>query len=122
MVCRRRPSVPTTAPNAAMTDAVDDAFRALRVEYLASLPDRLEELRADVASLRSGKSEVASALKVRFHRLAGSGGSYGFARLSALAREAEHWLTANAGVRETDGLELILTRLGEAATKAQREI
>ena len=105
-----------------MTDAVDDAFRALRMEYVASLPDRLEELRADVAGLRAGKPEAAAALKVRLHRLAGSGGSYGFARLSALAREAEHWLTANAGVRDTDGLELILTRLNEAATEAQREI
>jgi len=105
-----------------MTDAVDDAFRALRIEYLASLPDRLEELRADVAGLRSGKQEAAASLKVRLHRLAGSGGSYGFVQLSSLAREAERWLTGNAGVRETDGLELILSRLSEAASKAQREI
>jgi HPt (histidine-containing phosphotransfer) domain-containing protein len=105
-----------------VTEAVDDAFRALQIEYLASLPGRIEELRADIADLRSGKPEAASALKVRLHRLAGSGGSYGFVQLSSLAREAEHWLTANAGVRETDGLELILKRLTEAATKAQREI
>jgi hypothetical protein len=105
-----------------VTDAVDDAFRALRIEYLASLPDRLEELRADIADLRSGKPEATPSLKVRLHRLAGSGGSYGFVQLSSLAREAERWLTANAGLRETDGLELILNRLMEAANKAQREI
>jgi HPt (histidine-containing phosphotransfer) domain-containing protein len=105
-----------------MTDAVDDAFRALRIEYLASLPDRLEELRTEIASLRSGRTEAASALKVRLHRLAGSGGSYGFVQLSSLAREAERWLTANVGVSETDELELILTRLSEAATEAQREV
>jgi HPt (histidine-containing phosphotransfer) domain-containing protein len=105
-----------------MTDAVDDAFRALQVEYLASLPDRLEELRADVAALRSGKSDAGLALKVRLHRLAGSGGSYGFVQLSSLAREAELWLMANTGVHETNELESILNRLGEAATKAQREI
>lgn len=105
-----------------MTDAVDDAFRALRIEYLASLPERFEELRADIASLRSGKPEVAPALKVRLHRLAGSGGSYGFVQLSSLAREAERWLTANADVQETDELELILNRLTEAALEAQREI
>jgi HPt (histidine-containing phosphotransfer) domain-containing protein len=105
-----------------MTDAVDDAFRALQVEYLASLPDRLEELRADVAALRSGKPDAGPALKVRLHRLAGSGGSYGFVQLSSLAREAERWLMANAGVHETNELESILNRLGEAATKAQREI
>jgi hypothetical protein len=105
-----------------VTDAVDDAFRALRIEYLASLPDRLEELRADVAGLRAGTPEAGPALKVRLHRLAGSGGSYGFVQLSSLAREAERWLTANACVRETDELELILNRLSEAATEAQREI
>jgi hypothetical protein len=105
-----------------MTDAVDDAFRALRIEYLASLPGRLEELRADVAGLRSGMPGAGPSLKVRLHRLAGSGGSYGFVQLSSLAREAERWLTDNADVRETDGLELILTRLSDAAKEAQREV
>jgi HPt (histidine-containing phosphotransfer) domain-containing protein len=105
-----------------VTDAVDDAFRALRIEYLATLPARLEELRADVAGLRSGRSDAGPSLKVRLHRLAGSGGSYGFVRLSALAREAERWMAANPGALETDGLELILNRLSEAAKEAQREI
>jgi HPt (histidine-containing phosphotransfer) domain-containing protein len=105
-----------------MTDPVDDGFRALRIEYLASLPERLEELRADLAGLRSEKPDAGPALKIRLHRLAGSGGSYGFVRLSALAREAERWMAANPGARETDGLELILNRLGEAAKEAQREI
>ena len=105
-----------------MSDAVDDAFRALRIEYLASLPDRLEEMRADVASLRSGDAAAVPTLKVRLHRLAGSGGSYGFVQLSSLAREAERWLTANEGVSETGELELILNRLTEAAQEAQRKI
>ena len=104
-----------------MTDAVDDAFRALQVEYLVSLPGRLEELRADLAGLRSGKPD-AGALKVRLHRLAGSGGSYGFVRLSALAREAERWLAANADLRNIDQLERILDRLSQAAAEAEREV
>ena len=105
-----------------MTDAVDDAFRALQVEYLASLPDRLQELRAEVASLRAGKPEAGPALKVRLHRLAGSGGSYGFVRLSALAREAELWLAANAGSREVDPLDAFLDQLTVAASDAEREV
>jgi hypothetical protein len=92
------------------------------MEYLASLPDRLEELRADVAGLRAGKLDAGPALKVRLHRLAGSGGSYGFVQISSLAREAERWLSAKAGVHQTVELELILDRLSEAANKAQREI
>jgi HPt (histidine-containing phosphotransfer) domain-containing protein len=105
-----------------MTDAVDDAFRELRIEYLAALPGRLEELRADVAGLRSGSPEAAAALKVRLHRLAGSGGSYGFVQLSSLAREAERWLVANGDSRELDQLEAILDRLTETARKAGTEL
>ena len=105
-----------------MTDAVDDAFRALQVEYLASLPDRLDELRADLAGLRTGKPDAGPALRVRLHRLAGSGGSYGFVRLSALAREAERWLAANADLRDIDQLERILDRLSQAAMEGQREV
>ena len=105
-----------------MSDAIDDAFRELQVEYLASLPSRLEELRQDVASLRDGNSDAGAALKVRLHRLAGSGGSYGFVRLSALAREAERWIAASSGVKEIDQLEKILDQLGEAAAEAKREV
>ena len=105
-----------------MTDAVDDAFRALQVEYLASLPERLQELRADVAALRSGKPDASPALKVRLHRLAGSGGSYGFVRLSALAREAERWIAANGDSREVEPLESIVDQLTQAASDAEREV
>jgi HPt (histidine-containing phosphotransfer) domain-containing protein len=105
-----------------MTDAVDDAFRALQVEYLASLPDRLQELRADVAALRSGRPDAGPALKVRLHRLAGSGGSYGFVRLSALAREAERWLAANDGSGEVDPLNALLDQLTLAASDAERQL
>jgi hypothetical protein len=105
-----------------VTDAVDDAFRALRIEYLATLPGRIEELRADVAELRSGKPEAAPSLKVRLHRLAGSGGSYGFVRLSALAREAERWITDNAGSQKVDPLEALLDQLTLAASDAEREV
>lgn len=105
-----------------MTDAVDDAFRELRIEYLASLPGRLDELRADIAGLRSGKPDAGAALKVRLHRLAGSGGSYGFVRLSALARQAERWLVANAGSREVDPLDAFLHQLTLAASDAEQEL
>ncbi len=105
-----------------MSDPVDEAFQQLRLEYAASLPAQLEELRSDVASWRAGDPGALSSLRVRLHRLAGSGGSYGFVELSSVAREAERWITANAGVRETDELELILNRLTQATRKAQREV
>ncbi len=105
-----------------MTDAVDDAFEALRREYLTSLPARLDELRSDVAALRSGQPEAGTALKIRLHRLAGSGGSYGFAQMSSLARQAERWLATNASSQNAEPLEAILNQLAFAVSDAEREM
>ena len=105
-----------------MSDPVDEAFQQLRLEYLASLPARLDELRSDVAAWRAGNPDALSSLQARLHRLAGSGGSYGFVQLSSLAREAQSWLTANAGDRQTDEVELILNKLTEDVREAQRQI
>jgi diguanylate cyclase (GGDEF)-like protein len=52
------------------------------------------ELRKDLAALRAGEPDAGDSLKTRFHRLAGSGGSYGFPPISVAAREAERWITA----------------------------
>jgi HPt (histidine-containing phosphotransfer) domain-containing protein len=72
--------------------AEDDLFRQLRAEYLAESDERLAALRADIAELRSGADGAAAAMRRRLHQLAGSGGSYGFPAVSAIAREAEQWL------------------------------
>ena len=40
----------------------------------------------------AGEPTAAAALRTRFHRLAGSGGSYGFPEMSAVARELERGL------------------------------
>jgi diguanylate cyclase (GGDEF)-like protein len=104
-----------------MTDALDSAFLELQREYLASMPARLEELRSDLASLRQGSRDALDALKARLHRLAGSGGSFGFLALSAIAREGELLLASHDGAA-ADGMALILERLGDAASSAQAHI
>lgn len=88
-------------------------FEELRREYLAEAPARLSEIRKDLAAWAAGEADAANSLKVRFHRLAGSGGSYGFPEISSLARTAERWIVANP---DTDGaglahLESALTEL-----------
>jgi chemotaxis protein histidine kinase CheA len=75
-----------------MTDPLDNAMLELQHEYLAEFPDRLEELRTDIAAFRALRPEAAAALKTHFHRLAGSGGSYGFPEISVVARVMEHWM------------------------------
>jgi diguanylate cyclase (GGDEF)-like protein len=104
-----------------MTEAFDGAFLELQREYLASMPARLEELRSDLDRARQGSKESLNSLKARLHRLAGSGGSFGFLDLSAIAREGETLLAANHG-SAGDGLALILERLGRAASLAQNHI
>ena len=58
-----------------MSDPTDRAFQELRLEYLSSMPVRLEELRSDIAEFRAGHLTVAGSLKTRLHRLAGTGGT-----------------------------------------------
>jgi diguanylate cyclase (GGDEF)-like protein len=76
-----------------MSDPNDDAFRELQGEYLSELPKLFAELRADIESFRMGE-QVLPALRTGFHRLAGSGGSYGFPEISEIARTAERLVTS----------------------------
>ncbi|HSE53532.1 MAG TPA: diguanylate cyclase [Gemmatimonadales bacterium] len=75
-----------------MTEDMGEFFQELRREYLAEAPARLGELRKDLAAARSGEIDAISSLKSRFHRLSGSGGSYGFPAISEASREAEQWI------------------------------
>ena len=105
-----------------MGDPLDAAFLELQREYLASIPARLEELRADLAMMRQGSTEAAGSLKTRLHRLAGSGGSFGFLDLSSIAREGEHYLGSNPGLQDSNGLALILDRLEEAVRRSDTQL
>jgi diguanylate cyclase (GGDEF)-like protein len=75
-----------------VTEKVDVLLQGLRREYLTEAPARLGELRKDLAAVRAGEPDATASLKARFHRLAGSGGSYGFTAISSASREAERWL------------------------------
>lgn len=74
-----------------MTGAAE-FFEELRREYLAESPARLGELRKDLDALSAAEPDAAASLKIRLHRLAGSGGSYGFPDISGIARSTEQWL------------------------------
>jgi diguanylate cyclase (GGDEF)-like protein len=105
-----------------MSDPTDRAFQELQREYLSSMPARLDELRSDIAEFRAGYRNATDSLKTRLHRLAGSGGSYGFLELSSIAREAEHWLAGNPSPGEADQLAGLVDRLAKAVGTAEGEI
>ncbi|MEO8478638.1 MAG: diguanylate cyclase [Gemmatimonadota bacterium] len=74
---------------AAFGGGVDDPLVQLQWEYIREAPERLAELRKDLAAFRAGEPDALDSLKTRFHRLAGSGGSYGLPRVTEVARIAE---------------------------------
>jgi HPt (histidine-containing phosphotransfer) domain-containing protein len=100
-----------------MTDASadDDFLRELRAEYVAEGNGHLAALRADIAELGNGTPGAAATLRGRLHQLAGSGGSYGFPAISAIAREAEQWLTG------TPPPGAIVSRMEEAVARLEEE-
>jgi diguanylate cyclase (GGDEF)-like protein len=99
-----------------LTDTtIDDFFQQLRREYLAEAPARVGELRKDLAALRAGEPDAGDSLKTRFHRLAGSGGSYGFPPISVAAREAERWLMGTPAP-DVEGLTWLDQAIGRVAS------
>lgn len=98
-----------------MSDALNNALAELRREYLFEAPGRLAELRKDVAAFRAAEPDATQSLLRRFHRLAGSGGSYGFPDISHIAREGESLLAQpveNVGIAAAR-LEKLVDRLAE---------
>ncbi|MBA3522047.1 MAG: diguanylate cyclase [Gemmatimonadales bacterium] len=102
-----------------MSEPLDDPLAALRREYLAGVPARLEELRQDIAAFRGGQKEALASLKIRFHRLAGSGGSYGFPEISAIAREMEQWIATRPAAAEAGRLDEAVARLSRVSQQPQ---
>lgn len=103
--------------------AEDELFCQLRMEYLAESGERLAALRADIAELRSGADGAAAAMRRRLHQLAGSGGSYGFPAISAIAREAEQWLAgAPPPAAVVPRMEEAVARLEVEFGNAQRTV
>jgi len=71
------------------TEQLKAAMKALREEYLAASPERVRELSEALGRLRSRDAAALGDLLRCFHRLAGSGGSYGFPEITDRSREAE---------------------------------
>jgi HPt (histidine-containing phosphotransfer) domain-containing protein len=75
-----------------MSDPVAAALRELRREYRAEGPARVTELAAAFRALSRGEESAEVTLAMLCHRLAGSGGAYGFPDVSIAARAMEQLL------------------------------
>jgi len=76
-------------------DDFQDALRGLRAEYVRESGPRLAEIARllDVLSGAHGDLATLDDLRRRFHAFAGSGTTYGFPEVTAVAREAERACT-----------------------------
>jgi diguanylate cyclase (GGDEF)-like protein len=103
-----------------MSDVHDEAYRELQREYLDELPRIFGELRADIESFRQHRP-VRPALQTGFHRLAGSGGSYGFPEISEIARAAERFVASRPSIQQADKLDDAVKRLEAVLTVARAQ-
>ena len=65
---------------------------------------------------------MVAELRTGFHRLAGSGGSYGFPEISAIAREAEQSVASSPPAAGSDRLDEAVRRLEAALTVARAQV
>src|SRR5690606_15475327 len=104
-----------------LMEPFEKAFDQLRRDYLAESGARLAELRADADAYRAGDASVLAALRTRFHRLVGSGGSYGFPEISSAARQVERWLAGAPApdAANADTLDDAIDRLAVLFSEAE---
>lgn len=62
----------------------------LRRQYLATLPERLAQLKSLVKDYRLGNKEVDDQIRLLAHSLYGSGSTFGFPEISDAAHKVEH--------------------------------
>jgi diguanylate cyclase (GGDEF)-like protein len=107
------------------TEDFEREFLAIRARYREGCTARIREVRDLLAPVQADRDPAAGVKLVRaLHRFAGSAGSFGFARLSELARAAEEAAraaTGTLGPRDLGPLRHALTALElEVAREQQR--
>ena len=100
----------------------DDPILLLQREYLAELPGMLLLIRNEIERFRQGDTGAAASLRTRFHRLAGSGESYGFPAISAVALEIEQWLRTDPPAAKAARMDAAVTRLEGMVLEAAKNV
>ncbi len=109
-------------------DLLAQQLQQLRQEYLRDSSQRVDELRQLRTRLALDQRAALADLRQAFHRLAGSGGSYGFPDVSARSREGEQLAVrlASADTALTPGdiaaIEQCVNGVADAFTAAKKTI
>jgi diguanylate cyclase (GGDEF)-like protein len=107
-----------------MSGKVRERLEALSTKFAGELPDKLRELRAAVSQAQANPADMQKldAARSIAHRLAGSGSTFGFRDVSAVARrleEAIRALMAGEAEARAENLGPLVAELEEAARKPQ---
>ena len=97
---------------------LERVLAGLRRQYLGEAPERLAELRHALARAGAGDRAGLEELRLRFHRLAGSGGSYGLDDVTACARAGEQVVVEierRGGDVSDDDVEALTARIAQLA-------
>ncbi len=101
-------------------ESLEEQLRVLRRQYLEQSSQRVEELQRLRGRVGSGERAALAELRQALHKLAGSGGSYGFPVVSARSREGERLAQgleaagAAVGERELAALDACIRDIAEA--------
>jgi len=109
---------------AEMDAAMLEQYQELRRQYVSEGPALLAELRQCLAACRAHEEAALEALGTRFHKLAGSGGSYGFPAITTASREAEQWIGEHPspGQADYEFLEGAIRRIAAAFEDAGKTV
>ena len=97
---------------------LERALAPLRRDYLAQGPARLAELWSAFETVQNGDAEGLARLQVLAHRLAGSGGGYGFPDITRAARMTDQFcreLNAAPSAPSQDALSQLHALVGGIA-------
>lgn len=112
-----------------LPEPLRSALDELRKDYLARWPEKHEGLESLLAQLSGtrGSGDALTNLRMEFHKLSGSGGSYGMPEITAAGREAETYVTSiidAGGAVSQDAhrkIQEYLARLNDIFSGARRE-
>lgn len=108
-----------------MSDPIQEVLRKLRQDYLRDAPARVTEVRTLLESVRAGDAVALDGLRRALHKLAGSGGSYGFDAVSAASRTGERIAKAAledkraATAQDIAALDAVIADIAAAFDKAR---
>ncbi|MBT3352120.1 MAG: hypothetical protein HOC91_18085 [Nitrospinaceae bacterium] len=89
-------------PDPSLPESMREALTALKKEYLSRWPEKNERLETLLAQItdQQGSGDALKDFRMEFHKLAGSGGSYGMPEITETSREAELYVVS---IIEGDG-------------------